>query len=267
MEPTAFAALLRDLAAETEAVTAMLIGLEPESWERPTPAAGWAIRDQVSHLAFFDEAATLAVTDPDRFRREADALTTTGADFADAIARRYRDTEPGELQRWFRTARTNLLTTFAGHDPQTRAPWYGPPMSVASSATARLMETWAHGQDIADALGVVRAATPRLRHIAHLGVRTLGFSFQLNGLDAPTEPVRVELTGPDGTPWRWGPAEAEAADRVTGPALDFCLVVTQRRHPDNTALHVRGPVAKQWMGIAQAFAGPPSPGRAAGASA
>jgi uncharacterized protein (TIGR03084 family) len=264
MEPTAFSALLGDLAAETEAVTTMLTGLEPESWDLPTPAAGWAIRDQVSHLAFFDEAATLAVTEPDRFRREADALTATGADFADAIASRYRDTEPGELLRWFRTARANLLTTFAGHDPRTRAPWYGPPMSVASSATARLMETWAHGQDIADALGVARLATPRLRHIAHLGVRTLGFSFQLNGLDAPTEPVRVELTGPDGTRWQWGPADV--TDRVTGPAVDFCLVVTQRRHLDDTVLHVVGPVAKQWMGIAQAFAGPPSPGRAAGAS-
>ena len=260
MEPTAFAALLGDLAAETQAVTAMLDGLEPESWELPTPAAGWAIRDQVSHLGFFDEAATLAVTDPDRFRREADELTATGTDFAGAIAGRYRDTEPGELLRWFRAARAGLLTTFGGLDPGTRAAWYGPPMSVASSATARLMETWAHGQDIADALGVARPATARLRHIAHLGVRTLGFAFANNGLDVPVPPVRVELTGPDGTPWQWGPGDA--ADRVTGPALDFCLVVTQRRHLDDTTLLVTGPVARQWMPIAQAFAGPPGTGRA-----
>jgi hypothetical protein len=132
-------------------------------------------------------------------------------------------------------------------------------MSIASSVTARLMETWAHGQDVADALGVTREPTARLRHIAHLGVRTLGFSFRLRGAEAPAIPVRVELVAPDGSTWDWGPADA--ADRVTGPALDLCLVVTQRRHVGDTALRVEGPVAADWMAIAQAFAGTPGPGR------
>jgi uncharacterized protein (TIGR03084 family) len=121
------------------------------------------------------------------------------------------------------------------------------------------METWAHTQDIADALGVIREPTGRLRHIAHLGVSTRGFSYAIRGKTPPPVPVRVELTAPDGAVWTWGPAEA--IDRVTGPALDFCLLVTQRRHRDDLALAIEGPAATGWMAIAQAFAGPPGPGR------
>jgi hypothetical protein len=51
---------------------------------------------------------------------------------------------------------------------------------------------------------------------------------------------------------------------VTGPALDFCLLVTQRRHRDDLALETTGDDAAHWLTIAQAFAGPPGAGRAAG---
>ncbi len=132
-------------------------------------------------------------------------------------------------------------------------------MKPASMATARLMETWAHGQDVADALGVTREPTARLRHIAHLGLRTLGFAFTVHGLPAPERPVRLELTAPDGGAWAFGPADAQ--DVVTGPALDFCLLVTQRRHRDDLALTATGPVATAWLPIAQAFAGAPGNGR------
>jgi uncharacterized protein (TIGR03084 family) len=124
------------------------------------------------------------------------------------------------------------------------------------------METWAHGQDVADALGVTRVPSDRLRHVAHIGVGARTFSYLANGLEVPTELVRVELTAPGGTVWTWGPADA--ANRVNGPALDFCLVVTQRRHRDDTALEATGPLADQWLSIAQAFAGPPGGGRRAG---
>ena len=132
-------------------------------------------------------------------------------------------------------------------------------MSVASSVTARLMETWAHGQDIADALGTSHQPTMRLHHIAHLGVRTFGFAFEVHGLEVPTTPVRVELVAPDGSIWTWG--DPGAIDLVSGPALEFCLVVTQRRRFTDTQLTLRGPVAAQWLSVAQAFAGPPGPGR------
>ncbi len=133
-------------------------------------------------------------------------------------------------------------------------------MSAASSLTARIMETWAHTQDIADALGVTREPTGRLRHVAHIGVGARAFSYAVHGKTPPEAPVRVELTGPDGRLWTWGPQDA--ADRVTGPALDFCLLVTQRRHRDDLALTIEGPAAAEWMAIAQAFAGAAGTGRA-----
>jgi uncharacterized protein (TIGR03084 family) len=257
--PVAMAALVADLAAESVDLTRMLVPLAPADWELPTPAAGWAIRDQVSHLAFFDQAATLAATDPERFRREAAQLVSGGGDFTEVIARDHRHLPAADLLEWLTTAREEYLATFAQLAPSTRLPWYGPPMSAASSVTARLMETWAHGQDVADALGVHRPATGRLRNIAHLGVVTMGFSFTVRGEPVPTAPVRVELAAPDGTTWSWG--APEAADSVRGDALDFCLLVTQRRHLADTGLRATGPVAVAWLDLAQAFAGPPGPGR------
>ncbi|HEX7269861.1 MAG TPA: maleylpyruvate isomerase family mycothiol-dependent enzyme, partial [Streptosporangiaceae bacterium] len=161
--------------------------------------------------------------------------------------------------------RAAYLRVFAGLDPSARLPWYGPPMSAASSVTARLMETWAHGQDVADALGRRREPTARLRHVAHLGVATMAFSFQLRGKPVPQAPVRVVLTAPGGRDgpgtalWTWGPEDA--ANVVEGDALDFCLLVTQRRHRAGTGLRATGPVADAWLDLAQAFAGPPGPGR------
>jgi uncharacterized protein (TIGR03084 family) len=132
-------------------------------------------------------------------------------------------------------------------------------MSAASMATARLMETWAHGLDVADALGVVRPATARLRSIAHIGVRTRDFAFAINNLAVPTEPFRVELAAPDSETWTWGPEDAP--QRVTGSAEDFCLLVTQRRPRAELNVTAQGDDASTWLGIAQAFAGPPGPGR------
>jgi uncharacterized protein (TIGR03084 family) len=258
--------LLADLAAETQVTEDLLVPLGAAAWDRATPAPGWAVRDQVSHLAYFDDAATLAAADPDRFRADAAGLMALGSAFPDEIARRYRGMPAGELLAWFRRARGGFVSVFRAIDPRARLPWYGPEMSAASSVTARLMETWAHGQDIADALdqrGARREPTARLRHVAHLGVAAFGFSFRLNGREVPAAPVRVELAAPGGGTWAWGPDGA--GDTVTGPALDFCLAVTQRRHVDDTALRITGPVAAEWMGIAQAFAGPPGPGRPPGA--
>jgi uncharacterized protein (TIGR03084 family) len=253
--------LTADLAAESAELYEVLSMLAEPDWGRDTPAAGWSIRDQVAHLAYFDETAVLSATEPDRFRAETEAIMAEGMDFPDRIAERYRELSGAEAFAWLQRARRAYLDTFAALAPGTRLPWYGPPMSAASSVTARLMETWAHGQDVFDALGLTRRPTARLRHVAHLGVRTLGWSFRLRGLEVPEAPVRVELTGPDGDVWTWGPDDA--ADRVTGTAEDFCLLVVQRRHRSQTALTAQGPVAVRWLDVAQAFAGAPGPGREA----
>jgi uncharacterized protein (TIGR03084 family) len=260
--PADLAPILADLSAETLAVDELLSRLEPDRWELPTAAPGWSIRDQISHLAYFDQAAVQAATDPEAFRTEADALMAQGDGFADDVAVRFRDLEVPELRDWFHAARSRLLHTFATLDSGARIPWYGPEMSVASATTARLMETWAHGHDVADALGVIYPASMRLRHMAHLGVRTFGFSFRVQGLEAPTESVRVVLAAPDGTKWSWG--DPDARERVSGSALDFCLVVTQRRHLDDTDLVTTGPQGARWLRLAQAFAGPPGKGRVPG---
>jgi uncharacterized protein (TIGR03084 family) len=166
-----------------------------------------------------------------------------------------------ELGSWWKTARARMLKAFEGLDRSSRVPWYGPPMSPASFMSARLMETWAHGQDVVDALGLSRPATNRLRHVAHVGVRARPFSYTLRGLDVPADDVAVRLRGPDGDAWTWNDHAAQA---VTGTALDFCLVVTQRRHVSDTNLVTDGALAVEWMAIAQAFAGPPGPGRRPG---
>jgi len=260
--PADIGALCDDLAAETTELAGLLGGLDERGWSAPTPAEGWSVRDQISHLAYFDEATTTAVTAPDAFRA---SRSEAGADvdaFTARIAERYRSLSGDELLAWFDRARTGMVTAFRSADPSRRVPWYGPDMSLASAVTARIMETWAHGQDVADACSATRQVTPALRQVAHLGARTLPNSFKTAGRPVPPDPVRVELTAPSGEIWIW--AEDAPGNSVRGPALDFCLVVTQRRHLDDTDLVVSGPVAVEWMAIAQAYAGPAGSGRRPG---
>jgi uncharacterized protein (TIGR03084 family) len=250
--------LTTDLAAEHADLDGMVADLDEAGFATPTPAEGWQVRDQVSHLAWFDREAVRAALDPESFVSTlSEALSDeTYTERAVAEGRRYSSPV---LLAWWRAARAGLLDALAALDPATRVPWYGPPMSAASFVTARLMETWAHGQDVADALGVERVPTDRLRHVAFLGARAFPNSYRVRDLPVPDATVRVELVAPSGAAWSWG--DEAATDVVRGPALDFCLVVTQRRHVDDTELVAEGPVAVEWLGLAQAFAGPAGPGR------
>lgn len=251
--------LVGNLEAECADLDARVAPLEAAAWRAPTPAVGWDIRDTINHLAFFDADARLAVTDPDAFTALVQRVTADGGDYVEQRTLEGRDLEPAEvLDRW-RTGRAELAAALRVAEPGMRVPWFGPPMSPASFVTARLMETWAHGQDVVDALGQQRPATSRLREVAEIGYRARPFSYAARGATMPEAPVRLELTGPDGQSWTWGPPEA--ADAISGPALDFCLLVTQRRHRDDLALTVRGAAAQEWARIAQAFAGPPGAGR------
>jgi uncharacterized protein (TIGR03084 family) len=258
--PADLAALTADLAAESADLYEVLSVLAEPDWARETPAVGWTVRDQAAHLAFFDDAAVQAAMDPARFRAEADALLALRGDIGERVASRFRDQPGPEAFGWLQRARRQYLDVFSALDPATALPWYGPDMSAASSVTARLMETWAHGQDVVDTFGMVRRPTARLRHVAHLGVRTLPWSFRVRGLPVPEAAVRVELAAPDGETWTWGPQDA--ADRVSGPAEDFCLLVTQRRNRSDTAVTATGAVADAWLDVAQAYAGSPGGGRA-----
>ncbi|TQM79642.1 uncharacterized protein (TIGR03084 family) [Saccharothrix saharensis] len=240
--------ILIDLHMESDVLDALVAPLD--DWSVPTPAPGWTIANQISHLTWTDRISALAARDPGAF---AEALKRATPDMVDEGAR-----EPVTLEQW-REGRDELAEALRAVPPGVKVPWFGPPMSPVSMATARLMETWAHGQDVADALGTTREPTNRLKHVAHIAVRAFGWSFLVNGRPAPQVPLRVELLGPEGDLWTWGPADAE--DRITGPALDFCLLATQRRHRDDLAVTAVGDHARAWLPIAQAFAGPPGPGR------
>jgi len=258
---TDMAALCDDLLAETADLESLVSGLGVDGWATPTPAEGWDVRDRVGHLAYFDDRARESMTDPTAFVAHRDEVLSH-PDFADRIAAESRRFDGPQTLAWFRTARAALVDAGRSTDPSVRVPWYGPDMSAASSITARIMETWAHGQDVADALGAHRTPTDRLRHISFIGARALPNSYQARGRALPDTPVRVELRAPSGDLWTFGPDDA--SDTVRGPALDFCLAVTQRRHPSDTALVIEGEAAAEWMSFAQAFAGGPGEGRAPG---
>lgn len=251
--------LCADLAAEHGALDALVANLDEPQWSTITPAVGWSVRDQISHLWFFDQRAVMAMVDPAAFADDIQWLLANGGTAASVEAGRAMSGE-SLLAAW-RADRERLLGVAGTIDPSVRVPWYGPAMAARSFITARLMETWAHGQDVADALGVQRTPTQRLRHVAHIGVRARPFSYLVNGKQMPDTPVYVELAAPDGSTWQWGDP---GADRVSGTALDFCLVVTQRRHVADTALSVEGEAAQEWIAIAQAFAGDAGGGRAPG---
>jgi uncharacterized protein (TIGR03084 family) len=258
--------VLNDLVAEQQALDDVVAPLPPADWATPTPSPRWTVADQIGHLTYFDTTATLAIRSPEEFRAHRSDLV---ARFTDELAvdqatlGSFRRLTPAEQLTEWRLRRAELADAAGGLADDTRVEWYGPSMGAKSFLTARLMEVWAHGQDVCDALGAERPPTDRLRHIAQLGVITRGWSYAVRDEPPPDEPVHVRLTAPSGEIWTWGD-DGDTANRVEGPALDFCRVVTQRRHVDDTDLRVVGDVAYDWMTKAQAFAGAPTTGPAAG---
>jgi uncharacterized protein (TIGR03084 family) len=251
--------IVADLRAECDDLDALVAPLPPQRWAEPTPAPGWTIAHQIAHLLWTDQVSLTAITDEPGFARVQEAAQANPAGFVDAGAEELATLAPAELLNNWRVTRGGLHEALLTVPDGRKLPWFGPPMSATSMATARLMETWAHGLDVADALGVKRPATERLRSIAHLGVRTRDYAFVINNLAPPTEPFLVELREPGGDTWSWGPPDA--AQRVTGSAEDFCFLVTQRRPLSALDITAEGPDAQRWLQIAQAFAGPPGPGR------
>ncbi len=251
--------IVADLRAESDDLDALVAPLPAHRWADPTPAPGWTIAHQIGHLLWTDRVALTAVTDEARFAEALQAAAADPAGFVDAGAEELTALPPAELLADWRVTRGRLHEALLTVPDGRKLPWFGPPMSAASMATARLMETWAHGLDVADALGVKRRTTERLRSIAHLGVHTRDYAFFVNNLAAPAEPFLVELHGPGGDVWSWGPPDA--AQRVTGSAEDFCFLVTQRRPLSSLNITAHGADARRWLEIAQAFAGPPGAGR------
>lgn len=257
--------VLADLTAQGAELDDHVTDLSDDQWRTPTPAVGWDVATQIAHLAWTDEAACAAARAAEGDKESWDALVLEAmadpervVDNAALTGGRVPSTDL--LQRW-REGRTALAEALRAVPSGAKLPWFGPPMSATSMATARFMETWAHGRDVYDGLGVDVEPTDRIRHVAHIGVRTRDFAFQTHGLTPPAEPFRIDLVAPGGEQWTYGPDDA--AQTVTGSAHDFCLLVTQRINRADTDLVATGEDADKWLDIAQAFAGQPGEGRAA----
>lgn len=247
-----------DFREESETLFALLDPLREEDWERATQFKGWTVNDIIAHLHIGNYAADLSLRDSAAFADFMRRWTTASVQAGGHLAFTHRWLGGIEhralLQRW-RAFYHGMADRFLVADPARRVPWVGPDMSVRSSITARLMETWAHGQAIYDLLGRERQETDRIRNIAILGVNTFAWSFRNRGLAVPGAPPYIRLTAPSGAVWEWNPPPR--ADRIEGSAVEFCQVVTQVRNIADTRLYVVGETATAWMAIAQCFAGPP----------
>jgi uncharacterized protein (TIGR03084 family) len=255
-----------DLLAEAGELHGFLRTLDEADWSRETGFMGWTPWDVVAHLHFFDLVSLRSLAGRDAFIERRDELIGRMAkgETSRQIARGELGTlSPGELLACWHTTCRDLAMQLGASDPGRRLPWFGPDMGVRMFTTARLMETWAHGQEIYDLKRVERVPTDRLRHICVIGVRTFDWTFVNRRLEVPGPPPRVRLTAPSGAIWEWN--EKSESGLIEGDAVDFCQVVTQVRNVADTALRVTGEVATRWMSIAQCFAGgpvdPPRPGQ------
>jgi uncharacterized protein (TIGR03084 family) len=257
---SAIDALVADLDAEHKALDALLAELGPDAWNLPTPAAGWQVRHQVVHLEFFDQIGARCVTgdasalDEIRERARAAGARTEDDVSAALLAGRLDDDLRSLLAGW-RAARMRLLAAFAAAPPDRRVPWAAGPMALTSFATARLMETWAHGLDCFAAVGARPVDTNRIRHVCHLGYRALPYAFRRAKVDmpAPLEHLRLELAGPNGDTWEIGPASAPEV--IRGPAGEWARVAVQRMSAQGaTGLTSHGSLAQAALGVARAFA-------------
>lgn len=254
-----------DLLAEYTELATLAESLTPQQWAATTAFYGWTPWDEIAHLCYFDETSLLAVSDADAFARDTAAMQAQmvgGKEISQITREKYGAMDGASLLAFWREHFTKLVGELGKRGPKDRLPWYGPTMSARSFATARMMETWAHGQDVFDVVRKRRAPAARLRHIAHIGVTTFGWSFVNRKLPVPQQSPYIELRAPDGDTWTWG--EPSTDEWLKGDAEDFCLVVTQRRHPADTGLSFGGEGTTAWMKIAQCFAGPPADGPAPG---
>jgi uncharacterized protein (TIGR03084 family) len=253
-----------DFREESRVLAAVLEPLAEVDFFAVTQFKGWSIDDMLGHLHIFNHAAALALKDGDLFHAffaDMSKIMQGGGSMIDA-QRPWVDGLKGRalFEAW-RVLSEDVADAFSVADPKARLAWAGPSMSARSSITARQMETWAHGHEVFDLLGVSRVETDRVKNIVVLGVNTFCWAYHVRGLDVPPQMPFLELTAPSGDVWTFG---AESDDRVVGSAVGFAQAVTQTRHWTDTDLRALGDGARDWMEIAQCFAGGVAPPPAAG---
>ncbi|MFE5245045.1 MULTISPECIES: TIGR03084 family metal-binding protein [unclassified Streptomyces] len=259
---TALNDVLKDLAADIDEVARLVENIGDDAWNTPTPAPGWSIADQIAHLTFVFNLARTAAAEPENFKAVTAAAAGNFDGAVNAALKQFDGLSPEELLARFRAQGQASVEALGAVPADTVVPWLVNPLPPAVLACAGIMELFGHGQDIADTLKVRREPTDRLRHLVGFAWLTRDFGYEAHGLTPPAEPFRFELTAPSGEVWSVGPADA--TQTVSGPAHDFALLVTRRRHRDDLALTARGADAEQWLDIAQAYRGPHGEGRQAG---
>ncbi|WP_304454019.1 TIGR03084 family metal-binding protein [Nocardiopsis sp. YSL2] len=259
---TQLPAVIEDLAAEAAGIDALVEGLDPADWARETPAQGWTVAHQVAHLCFVFRLAGTAASDAEAFRAMTDRAGGDLDGAVNAALATYPLDDPEKLLARWRADRDFAVEALAAAPADRPVPWLVRPIPPGVLACAGMMEVFAHGQDIADALGAVPRRTDRIGSVVGFAVLTWEFGYESRGLTPPDTEFRYELTSPSGQKWEFGPADAE--QRITGDATDFCLLVTRRRHPDDLDVAAVGADAEHWIRIAQAYRGPAGPGRSPG---
>jgi enediyne biosynthesis protein E11 len=254
--------VIDDLRAESEQIDRMVADLDEQEWRIPTPAPGWTVADQVAHLAFIFKLAGTAASAPAVFAAMAQKAQKDFDGAVNAALAEYRALTPASLLARWQAERDAAIAALAAVPAESVVPWLVNPLPPAVLACAGMMELFAHGQDIADTTGADVVRTDRIGRIVGFALLTRDFGYQARGLTPPDTQFRFELTAPSGTVWEFGPADSD--QRVTGPAVDFCLLVTRRRHRADVAVVASGNLADAWLDIAQAYRGPAGAGRAPG---
>ena len=227
-----------DLAAEYDRLDGIFATLSEAEWASPSAAAGWSVVDVLLHLAQAEEAVAAVVTGTPA-RSGAPALDRGPVSVDEAMDQWVAAERAGPevvYPRW-QAARRESVAALRAADPDLAAVWVSAPLRPATLATTRLTEHWSHALDITGPLSIPYPDTERLRHVARLAYRTLPYAFAVAG-EAPG-PVRVELTGPDGQTWRFGPDDAPSV--ISGRAGEFCRVGARRLRPDESGLTATGP--------------------------
>ncbi len=227
-------------------------------YSKQTQFKNWTINDVIGHIHIFNFAANLSLTAPKKFLEfilPIKMVISNGCSSLEVQKTWLAGASgPELLEKWWSEVE-KVSYNFSHVDPKQRLKWVGPDMSARSSITARQMETWAHGHEIFDVLGKERVEHDRIKNIVHLGIATFEWTFKNRRLPIPRKVPFVKLLSPSGKSWEWNtPSETS---RIEGTATDFVSVVTQTRNVLDTDLKLTGKVAKQWLSIAQCFAGPP----------
>lgn len=254
-----------DFKEENDALAQLLKPLADADFQKKTLFKEWTVNDIVAHLHYFNHAADLSLTDELAFLELAQELAEarkSGETMREFTDRKLNHVQGTALFELWRNYYPPMSQRFVVADPKKRLQWVGPTMSVRSSITARLMETWSHAQVIYDLLGLERKEHDRIKNIVVIGINTFGWTFTNRKETVPEEIPYLRLIAPSGEIWEWH--EPSKNHFIEGKAVEFCQVVTQTRNVADTQLNVQGETAQRWMAIAQCFAGlpndPPAPG-------